>query len=69
MPNEADICRTFVIPKLQAVGWDTDPHRPVEHRDRFHSAVDRVSAIQAKAAVGLDAMLLAVLDRAFRGEL
>jgi type I restriction enzyme R subunit len=27
MPNEADTCRKFVVPKLQAAGWDTNPHR------------------------------------------
>src|ERR1700756_1098813 len=27
MPNETDTCRTFVVPKLQAAGWDADPHR------------------------------------------
>src|ERR1022692_1996793 len=27
MPNEADTCRKFVVPKLQAAGWDSDPHR------------------------------------------
>jgi len=27
MPSEADKCREFVVPKLQAAGWDTDPHR------------------------------------------
>jgi len=25
--NEADTCRRFVVPKLQAAGWDGDPHR------------------------------------------
>src|SRR5262245_41592165 len=25
MPNEADACRLFVVPKLQAAGWDTEP--------------------------------------------
>ncbi len=24
--NEADTCRKFVVPKLQAAGWDNDPH-------------------------------------------
>lgn len=24
--NEADTCRKYVIPKLQAVGWDNEPH-------------------------------------------
>src|SRR3981081_2667107 len=32
MPNEADTCRTFVVPKLQASGWDADPHRIAEQR-------------------------------------
>ena len=27
MPNEADTCRRYVVPKLQAAGWDTEPHR------------------------------------------
>ncbi len=27
MANEADTCRQFVVPKLQAAGWDTEPHR------------------------------------------
>ncbi len=25
--NEADTCRRYVVPKLQAAGWDTEPHR------------------------------------------
>src|SRR6059036_419512 len=24
--TEADTCRKFVVPKLQAAGWDNDPH-------------------------------------------
>ena len=27
MPNEADTCRRFVVPRLQAAGWDSEPHR------------------------------------------
>ena len=27
MPNEADTCRRFVVPKLQQAGWDEEPHR------------------------------------------
>jgi type I restriction enzyme R subunit len=30
MPNEADTCRRFVVPKLQAAGWDAEPHRICE---------------------------------------
>jgi type I site-specific restriction endonuclease len=32
MPTEADTCRLFVVPKLQASGWDTDPHSIAEQR-------------------------------------
>ncbi len=27
MPNEADTCRRFVVPRLQAAGWENDPYR------------------------------------------
>jgi hypothetical protein len=27
MSNEADTCRRFVVPRLLAVGWDSEPHR------------------------------------------
>jgi len=30
--NEADTCRKFVVPKLQAAGWDTEPHSIAEQR-------------------------------------
>ena len=30
--SEADTCRKFVVPKLQAVGWDDDPHSIAEQR-------------------------------------
>src|SRR5439155_5247691 len=32
MPNEADTCRQVVVPRLQAAGWDTDPHSIAEQR-------------------------------------
>src|SRR3979490_917833 len=32
MLNEADPCRKFVVPKLQAAGWDNDPHSIAEQR-------------------------------------
>ncbi|MBI5485835.1 MAG: DEAD/DEAH box helicase family protein [Deltaproteobacteria bacterium] len=28
--NEADTCRKYVVPKLQAAGWDNEPHRICE---------------------------------------
>jgi len=30
--TEADTCRKFVVPLLQQVGWDTDPHSIAEQR-------------------------------------
>ena len=32
MPSEADTCRKFVVPLLQAAGWDSDPHPIAEQR-------------------------------------
>ena len=32
MSNEADTCRKFVVPKLQAAGWDNEPHSIAEQR-------------------------------------
>lgn len=32
MSNEADTCRKFVVPKLQAAGWDNDPRSIAEQR-------------------------------------
>ena len=30
--NEADTCRTYVVPRLQAVGWDDAPYSLAEQR-------------------------------------
>ncbi len=32
MPTEADTCRTLITPKLQAAGWESDPHSIAEQR-------------------------------------
>ena len=32
VPSEADTCRKFVVPLLQAAGWDTEPHSIAEQR-------------------------------------
>ncbi len=34
MLAEADTCRTYVLPKLLAAGWDDDPHSFTEQRAR-----------------------------------
>ena len=30
--TEADTCRKLVVPKLQAAGWDDEPHSIAEQR-------------------------------------
>ena len=30
--NEADTCRKYVVPKLQAAGWENEPHSITEQR-------------------------------------
>jgi type I restriction enzyme R subunit len=32
MPTEADTCRKWVVPRLQAAGWDNEPHSIAEQR-------------------------------------
>jgi type I restriction enzyme, R subunit len=32
MPTEADTCRKLVVPKLQAAGWDAEPHSILEQK-------------------------------------
>jgi type I restriction enzyme R subunit len=32
MPTEADTCRTLITPKLQAAGWENEPHSIAEQR-------------------------------------
>ncbi len=32
MTTEADTCRMYVVPKLDAAGWDTPPHSYTEQR-------------------------------------
>jgi len=99
MFNEADTCRKYVVPKLQASGWESEPHSIAEQRyftdvrivvhgntarrhqgkradyllrfsrDTLQAEVDALKRLQAETAQELEALLPAILDRAFRGEL
>jgi restriction endonuclease S subunit len=92
MSTEADTCRKFVVPKLKAAGWDSDPHSIAEQRSlnpqdfldyemplpsmetqmtlrKVRAEVDALKRLQAETAAELDALLPAILDRAFKGEL
>ena len=53
MSTEADTCRKFVVPKL----------------DALQAEVDALKRLQAETAAELDALLPAILDKAFKGEL
>ena len=68
MSTEADTCRKFVVPKLQAAGWDSDP-QSIAELDSLQAEVDALKRLQAETATELDALLPALLDRAFKGEL
>lgn len=37
VPNEPDTCRRYVVPKLQAAGWDEEPRRISEQVTRSFS--------------------------------
>jgi len=42
MLTEADTCRKFVVPMLQAAGWDSDPHSIAEQRTMTLQGDDRL---------------------------
>jgi type I restriction enzyme R subunit len=53
-PTEADTCRQYVVPKLQAAGWDSDPHSIAEQRSftdgRIIVAGTKASRLKRKKA-------------------
>ena len=55
--------KTILVPPL------SDQRRIVAELDTLQAEVDRLKAFQAETAVELDALLPAILDRAFKGEL
>ena len=57
--SEADTCRKFVVPKLQAAGWDDDPHSIAEQR----------TITDGRIVAELDSLLSAILDRISKGKL
>ena len=68
METEADTCHTLITPKLQAAGWESEPHSIAEQR-RIVAELDALKCLQAETAAELAALLPANLDRAFKGEL
>src|SRR5579863_2285796 len=53
-PTEADTCRQYVVPKLQAAGWEADPHSIAEQRSftdgRIVVAGTKATRLQRKKA-------------------
>jgi hypothetical protein len=41
--NEADTCRKFFLPKLQAAGWENDPRSIAEQR--YFTAAEHFAAL------------------------
>ncbi len=52
MSSEADTCRKWVTPKLQAAGWDNDPHSIAGQRNitdepgTIHSERSSITVVQ-----------------------
>src|SRR5689334_17407060 len=49
--NEADTCRTYVVPKLQAAGWETAPFSIAEQR-YFTNPKGRVRVVGGRIVRG-----------------
>jgi len=49
--NEADTCRTYVVPKLQAAGWDNAPFSIAEQR-YFTNPKGRVRVVGGRIVRG-----------------
>jgi hypothetical protein len=66
--NEASTSRIYVDPKLRATGWETPPHsvasQPVIAPGRIVSQGKEARQLEAE----LNALLLALQDKAFRGK-
>jgi len=68
---------SFTVPPPSAASGNapttsTTPHeqrRIVAELDSLQAQVDALNRLQAETADGLDALLPAILDRAFKGEL
>ena len=75
MSTEADTCRKFVVPKLQAAGWDNDPHsiaeqtRIVAEVERRLSVVEELEAVVSTNLQRATRLRQSILQKAFNGEL
>jgi hypothetical protein len=82
--NEADTCRTYVIPKLKTSGWEDEyiteqlvltPGRIVPIGDQhtrkegLRPKYNALRELQPQTQEELNALSPSVLDKAFRGEL
>ena len=76
--NEADTCRTYILPKLKSAGWEDEriseqmvltPGRIVAYLDNVQARLALLRQLQSETQKELGALLPSVLDRAFKGEL
>ncbi len=68
-PGGAGRNRTLGLGKLESLGVPVPPLEKQRWFDDLQAKVDAVKCLQAETQAELDALLPAVLDRAFRGEL
>ena len=77
--NEADTCRTYVLPKLKAAGWEDEtiteqlvltPGRKVNALWELQSQSGKeLSSTLRSGYVSQSALMPRMLDKAFKGEL
>jgi len=68
MIHEVESARKITEPKCRC-SLVSERHRIVAELDALQAEVDALKRLQAETAAELDALLPAILDRAFKGEL
>ena len=68
MIHEVESARKITEPKCRC-SLVSERHRIVAELDALQAEVDALKRLQAETAAELDALLPALLDRAFKGEL
>ena len=68
MIHEVESARKMTEPKCRC-SLVSERHRIVAELDALQAEVDALKRLQAETAAELDALLPAILDRAFKGEL
>ena len=68
-PGGAGRNRTLGLSALEKITVPVPPIETQRHFDKLQAEVDALKRLQTETATELDALLPAILDRAFKGEL